>query len=62
MDVASIYYLGVTIVLFLVFAAIVARTYGKKHKERGEQPKYRMMDDEYPEEKPRKGGRDVRRK
>lgn len=62
MDTASIYYLGVTIVLFLLFAAIVKRTYSKKHRERGEQPKYRMMDDEHPQDKTRKGGRDVRRK
>uniref|UniRef100_C6E2W1 CcoQ/FixQ family Cbb3-type cytochrome c oxidase assembly chaperone n=1 Tax=Geobacter sp. (strain M21) TaxID=443144 RepID=C6E2W1_GEOSM len=61
MDLASIYYLGVTILLFLIFAAIVARTYSKKHKVRGEEPKYRMMDDDHPEEKG-KGGRDVRRK
>jgi cbb3-type cytochrome oxidase subunit 3 len=62
MDLASIYYLGVTILLFLVFAAIVARTYSKKHKARGEEPKYRMMNDDHPEEKNGKGGRDVRRK
>ena len=61
MDLASIYYLGVTILLFLIFAAIVARTYSKKHKARGEEPKYRMMDDDHPKEKD-KGGRDVRRK
>lgn len=46
MDWASIYYLGVTIGLFLIFAVIVARTYSKKHKARGEEPKYRMMDDD----------------
>jgi hypothetical protein len=46
MDLASIYYLGVTFFLFLLFAAIVARTCGKKRRERGEAPKYRMMDDD----------------
>lgn len=47
MDLASVYYLGVTILLFLVFAAIVARTYSKKQRVRGEAAKYRMMEDEY---------------
>ncbi|MBU5637776.1 cbb3-type cytochrome c oxidase subunit 3 [Geomonas sp. Red69] len=61
MDSASIYYLGVTLLLFLVFAAIVARTYSRKQKAKGEQPKYRMMDDDYPSDE-KKGGRDVRRK
>ena len=44
MDVAIVYYLGSTILLFLVFATIVARTYSRKRKDRGEAPKYRMMD------------------
>ena len=48
MDMASVYYLGVTIFLFLLFAVIVARTYSKKHRVKGEEPKYRMMDDQYP--------------
>jgi len=61
MDIASIYYLGVTLLLFLIFVVIVARTYSKKRKVKGEEPKYRMMDDEHPAEKKRKGGRDVRR-
>ncbi|MBI2353690.1 MAG: CcoQ/FixQ family Cbb3-type cytochrome c oxidase assembly chaperone [Deltaproteobacteria bacterium] len=46
MDLASGYYLGVTFLLFAVFAAIVARTYSRKQRERGEAPKYRMMDDD----------------
>jgi len=46
MDLASVYYLGVTILMFLVFMAIVARTYRKKERQRGEEPKYRMLDDE----------------
>ena len=46
MDIASIYYLGVSVLLFLAFIAIVARTYSKKQRVRGEQAKYRMMDDQ----------------
>ncbi len=48
MDAASIYYLGVTLFLFIVFAAIVARTYRKAHRAKGEEPKFRMMDDDQP--------------
>jgi hypothetical protein len=61
MDSASIYYLGITILLFLIFAAIVARTCSRRNKEKGEAPKFRMMDDDHPKEES-KGGRDVRRK
>ena len=43
---ASVYYLGVTFLMFIVFAAIVARTYSRKRRERGEAPKYRMMADD----------------
>jgi hypothetical protein len=46
MDLASAYYLGVTILLCALFAAIVARTYSKKERVRGEAAKYRMMDDD----------------
>ncbi len=46
MELASIYYLGVTLLLFLLFAAIVARTCSKRRREQGEAPKYRMMDDD----------------
>ena len=46
MDMASIYYLGVTILLFVIFAAIVARTYSRRRREKGEAPKYRMMEEE----------------
>lgn len=46
MDLASIYLLGITVLMFLVFAAIVARTYGMKRKEQGEAPKYRMMNED----------------
>jgi len=46
MDLASIYYLGVTILMFVIFAAIVARTYNRKRKVREEAPKFRMMDED----------------
>ena len=46
MDLGSILYLGVTIGLFAIFAVIVVRTYSKKRKERGEAPKYSMLDDD----------------
>jgi len=46
MDLAIVYYLGVTILMFVIFAVIVARTYNRKRKVRGEAPKYRMMDEE----------------
>lgn len=46
MDMASIYYLGTTLLLFVIFAVIVARTYSRKQKEKRESPKYRMMDDD----------------
>jgi ABC-type phosphate transport system permease subunit len=46
MDLASVYYLGITLLMFLVFVAIVARTCSRKRKEPGEAPKYRMMDDD----------------
>jgi hypothetical protein len=46
MDMASVYYLGVTILLFVVFAAIVARTCSRRRREKGEAPKYRMMADD----------------
>ena len=46
MDIASVYYLGVTILMFLVFLAIVVRTYSAKRKVQGEEAKYRMMEDD----------------
>ncbi|GFO67112.1 hypothetical protein GMLC_06910 [Geomonas limicola] len=46
MDLASIYYLGVTLGLFGIFAAIVVRTCRKSARERGEAPKFRMMDED----------------
>lgn len=44
MVLASVYYLGTTLLLFAVFAAIVVKTYARKQKVKGEAPKYRMMD------------------
>ncbi len=46
MDLATVYYLGMTILLFAVFAIIVAKTLNRKRKKKGEEPKYRMMDDD----------------
>ncbi|HJV67484.1 MAG TPA: cbb3-type cytochrome c oxidase subunit 3 [Geomonas sp.] len=46
MNLASVYYLGVTFLLFGIFATIVARTYRPGRKEKGERAKYRMMNDE----------------
>ncbi|HEY6871950.1 MAG TPA: cbb3-type cytochrome c oxidase subunit 3 [Geobacteraceae bacterium] len=46
MDLASVYYLGTTFLLFGLFAGIVVRVCSRKRKERVEAPKYRMMHDE----------------
>lgn len=46
MDWASFLYLSVTFGLFAVFALIVRHTYRRKHRDRKEAPKYRMMDDD----------------
>ena len=46
MDWATLLYLGVTIGLFLVFAAIFWRTYSNRHKEQMEAPKHRMLEDD----------------
>lgn len=46
MDLASVYYLGVTVFLFAVFAIIVARAYSGKRREKGEAAKYRMMEED----------------
>lgn len=43
---ASIWYLGVTLLLVLVFVVIVFRTYARKNAQKGEQPKYRMLKDD----------------
>ena len=44
MTLAEILYLGITVIFFAVFAAIVVRTYRKDRKEKLEGPKYRMLD------------------
>jgi len=46
MDLAVVYYLGTTFLLLAVFSAIVVRTCSRKRREKGESPKYRMMEDE----------------
>jgi hypothetical protein len=46
MDTASVFYLGITIGLCLAFAAIVLRTYGGRRKEKMEEPKHRMLEDD----------------
>ena len=46
MNLASVFYLGSTLLMFAVFVIIVARTYRKKDQQRGEAPKYRMLDDD----------------
>lgn len=48
MVLASIYYLGITLLMFAIFAWIVLRTYSRKNREQGENPKFRMMDDDSP--------------
>lgn len=39
-------YLGVTFGLFVIFAIIVIRTYSRKHKDKLEEPKHRMLEDD----------------
>lgn len=46
MDWGSIVYLGVTFGLFVIFAVIVFRTYRRKNRNKFEEPKHRMLDDE----------------
>lgn len=46
MDLASFLYLGVTFSLFVIFVAIVLRTFNKKRKGQVESAKYNMMDDD----------------
>ena len=46
MDSASVYYLGVTFLMFVIFVGIVARTYSKKQRIVGENPKFRMMEED----------------
>ncbi len=46
MNLIALLYLGITFGLFVIFALIVLRTYRRKNKERGEAPKFTMLDDE----------------
>ena len=46
MDLAVAFYLGSTFLLLAIFSAIVLRTCSRKGRERGESPKYRMMEDD----------------
>ncbi len=46
MDWASLIYLGITAGLFIIFAAIVVRTYSRKRKHKLEEPKHRMLEDD----------------
>jgi hypothetical protein len=46
MDIASFFYLGTTIGLFAIFAALVLRTYNRKRKKQMEDPKHRMLDED----------------
>ncbi|HKL24865.1 MAG TPA: cbb3-type cytochrome c oxidase subunit 3 [Desulfuromonadales bacterium] len=46
MDWASIVYLAITFGLFVVFALIVWRTYRRRNKQRLEEPKHRMLDED----------------
>jgi hypothetical protein len=43
---ASIWYLGITVLLLAIFLVIVIRTCARKNAKRGEEPKYRMLKDE----------------
>jgi hypothetical protein len=43
---ASVFYLGTTFGFFLIFAIIVVRTCSRKRKERLEEPKHRMLQDD----------------
>ena len=46
MELASVYFLGVTLLMFVVFAVIVVRTCSKKQRIQGEAPKYKMLDED----------------
>jgi len=43
---SALLYLAITFGFFVIFALIVLRTYRHKNKERGEAPKFSMLDDE----------------
>lgn len=46
MDLASIMYLLVTVGLFVIFVLIVRNTYKRQNREKKEEAKYRMMDED----------------
>ncbi len=46
MDRASLAYLAVDVGLFALFAAIVIRVYRRRNREKGEQAKHRMLEDD----------------
>jgi len=46
MDWGSALYLAITFGLFVIFALLVWRTYSRKNREKNEEAKYRMLDDE----------------
>ncbi len=46
MNGASLLYLGFTFGLFAIFAVIVVRTCSHKRKNRLEEPKHRMLEDD----------------
>ncbi len=46
MDWAALLYLGITLGLFAIFAAIVLRTYRRKNRTKLEEPKHRMLDED----------------
>jgi hypothetical protein len=46
MDWASVFYLGTTFGLLAVFIALAIRTYSRRNRQRLEEPKHRMLDDD----------------
>jgi cbb3-type cytochrome oxidase subunit 3 len=46
MTTASACYLAFTFLLWILFVAIVLRSYNPRRKAKGEQPKYRMMEED----------------
>lgn len=46
MDWASVFYLGVTGGMLVVFAVIAIRTYSRRNRNRLEEAKHRMLDDD----------------
>lgn len=46
MDWASVLYLGTTFGLLAVFLVIAVRTFNRRNRNRLEEPKHRMLDDD----------------